>query len=75
LNPKKSEKRWLLDAVIQEIDLIHPDERTLLWKMIAQIKRDYDFLKNFDVKVDSNVKLSTVFDTYMEQVYSKATPA
>ena len=74
-NPEKSEKRWLLDTVIKEIDRMHPDERTFLWYSIAQIKRDYDFLKNFDLQVDSNAKLSTVFDTYMEQVYSKATPA
>ena len=48
-NPEKSEKRWLLDAVIKEIDRMHPDERTFLWYSIAQIKRDYDFLKNFDL--------------------------
>ena len=48
-NPEKLEKRWLLDAVIKEVDRIHPDERTFLWFSIAQIKRDYDLLKNFDL--------------------------
>ncbi len=71
--PKRAEgKRWFLDAAIYELDRSSSDEKSYVGRVSAHLKRDYDFLKNFDIQYNGKYRLKDVFNVYMENTYIKA---